>query len=102
MLYFCSERPGGFGGVWGDIYQAPIITIVDFNDDGNIDADDLIILIGAWGQNEPLCDIGPTPLGDGIVDMKDLEVFMSYWEKENMPEEPEGEENGTEIPEEDE
>jgi hypothetical protein len=102
MLYFCSERPGGFGGIWGDIYQAPIITIVDFNDDGNIDTDDLIILIGVWGQNEPLYDIGPTPLGDGIVDMKDLEVFMSYWEQENMPEEPEDEENGSEISEEDE
>jgi len=26
------------------------------------------------------------PVGDVIVDIKDLEVFMSYWEKENMPE----------------
>jgi len=25
------------------------------------------------------------------VDIKDLEVFMSYWEKENMPEAPEEE-----------
>ncbi len=91
MLYFSSERPGGFGGIWGDMYQARIIPIVDFNADGNIDTDDLLILIGYWGQDEPLCDIGPTPYGDGIVDIKDLEVFMSYWEKENMPEAPEEE-----------
>jgi len=91
MIYFSSERPGGFGGIWGDIYQARIIPIVDFNSDGNINTDDLLILIGYWGQNEPLCDIGPMPYGDGIVDIKDLEVFMSYWEKENIPENPQEE-----------
>ncbi len=88
-LYFTSMRPGGVGGY--DIWQAPIIPIVDFNGDGKVDTDDLLILIDNWGINEPLCDIGPTPFGDGIVDMKDLEVFMSYWEKENIPEIPEEE-----------
>jgi len=85
----CFKRPGGYGG--GDIWQAQIIPIVDFNGDGKVDTDDLLILIDNWGINEPLCDIGPTPFGDGIVDMKDLEVFMSYWEKENIPEIPEEE-----------
>jgi hypothetical protein len=60
----------------------------DFNGDGKVDTDDLLILIANWGINEPLCDIGPIPFGDGIVDIKDLEVFMSYWEKENIPEIP--------------
>jgi hypothetical protein len=86
MLYFHSNRPGGFGS-W-DVWQTSILPIVDFNGDGNIDTDDLMILVNCWGQNEPLCDIGPTPLGDGIVDMEDLKVFMSYWEQENMPEIP--------------
>jgi len=93
-LYFCDVpwsdfRPGGIGG--GDIWQVSILPIVDFNSDGTINTDDLLILIGYWGQNEPLCDIGPMPYGDGVVDIKDLEVFMSYWEKENMPEVPEEE-----------
>jgi beta-lactamase regulating signal transducer with metallopeptidase domain len=88
-LYFHSNRPGGFGS-W-DVWQVKILPIVDFNNDGNINTDDLLILIDNWGKDEPLCDIGPTPYGDGIVDMKDLEVFMSYWEKENMPESPEEE-----------
>ncbi|MFH1884720.1 MAG: GC-type dockerin domain-anchored protein, partial [Planctomycetota bacterium] len=88
-LYFGSNRPGGSGGV--DLWQVSILPVVDFNGDGKVDTDDLLILIDNWGINEPLCDIGPTPFGDGIVDMKDLEVFMSYWEKENIPEIPEEE-----------
>ena len=88
-LYFCASRSGGQG--YYDIWQVSILPIVDFNGDGNIDTDDLLILIDNWGQNEPLCDIGPTPYGDDIVDIKDLEVFMSYWEKENMPVSPEEE-----------
>ncbi len=81
----CWNRPGGYGLY--DIWQAQVIPIVDFNGDGNIDTDDLLIIIDNWGSNETLCDIGPMPLGDGIVDIKDLEVFMSYWEQENMSDE---------------
>jgi len=83
-LYFCSDRPVGSGGY--DLWQVTILPVVDFNADGNVDTEDLLILIGYWGQDEPLCDICPTPVGDGIVDIEDLVVFMSYWEKENMPE----------------
>jgi len=81
-LYFTSERPGGLGGPYGDIYQAPIIPIVDFNGDGEVAIDDLVLLIDNWGQSEPLCDIGPMPWGDGAVDKADLEVLMSYWGQE--------------------
>jgi hypothetical protein len=58
---------------------------VDFNGDGILDIDDLVILIECWGTDDLLCDIAPIPDGDGIVDIKDLELFMSYWEQENMP-----------------
>ena len=93
-LYFCDYPwsdfpPGSMGGV--DIWQVSILPIVDFNADGSINTDDLLILIDNWGKTEPLCDIGPTPVGDGIVDIKDLEVFMIYWEQENIPEIPEDE-----------
>ena len=81
-LYFTSERPGGLGGPYGDIYQAPIIPIVDFNGDGEVAIEDLALLIDNWGQSEPLCDIGPMPWGDGIVDRQDLEVLMSHWGQE--------------------
>ena len=51
----------------------------DFNGDGKIDIEDLIILIEYWGQDDPICDIAPPPFGDGIVDVLDLELLMSYW-----------------------
>ena len=78
-LYFSSKRPGGLGGSWGDIYQAPIIPLVDFNGDGNIGISDLVIIINNWGQNNPSIDIGPFAWGDGLVDKEDLEVLMKYW-----------------------
>ena len=77
-LYFCSERPGGFGGTYGDIYQAEIIPIVDLNGDGIVDSADMCIMVDHWGTDEPLCDIGPTPFGDGIVDVQDLVVLAEY------------------------
>lgn len=88
-LYFMSGRSGGYGS--HDLWQVSILPIVDFNGDGNIDTDDLLILINSWGKSDPLCDIGPTPLGDGIVNMNDLEVFMRYWEQENIPQIPQDE-----------
>jgi hypothetical protein len=78
MLYFCSNLPGGLGGYYGDIYQAPIIPIVDLNGDGIMDSADICIMVDHWGENYPLCDIGPTPLGDGIVDVQDLIVLAEH------------------------
>ena len=78
MLYFCSDRPGGLGGGWGDTWQAPILPIVDLNGDRIVDAADMCIMVDHWGENYPLCDIGPTPLGDGIVDVQDLIVLAEH------------------------
>jgi len=52
---------------------------IDFNGDYKIDINDLVILIENWDSSEQGYDIGPLPLGDGIVDKYDLEVLMSYW-----------------------
>jgi hypothetical protein len=78
MLYFCSERPGGLGGPYGDIYQAPIIPIVDFNGDCIVDAEDMCIMVDHWGEDYSLCDIGPMPWGDGVVDVEDLVVLAEH------------------------
>ena len=74
MLYFHSTRPGGSGSF--DVWQAPIIPIVDFSGEGKVDATDMALLVANWGKNQPLCDIGPFPWGDGIVDIADLKVLM--------------------------
>jgi len=79
-LYFSSARPGGLGGTYGDIYQSPIIPIVDFNGDETVDVQDVMIMTEHWGENYPLCDIGPMPWGDGIVDVLDLIVLTEHME----------------------
>jgi hypothetical protein len=80
-IYFDAAAPwGGYGD--NDIWQINFIPIVDFNSDEIVDIADLVALIEHWGQEDPLCDIGPLPLGDGIVDEADLEVFMTHWGQE--------------------
>mgnify|MGYP003931722007 CR=1 FL=1 len=39
-------------------------------------------MVDNWGTNETLCDIGPMPWGDGIVDVRDLLVLANYLEPE--------------------
>lgn len=75
-LFFDSDRLGGLGphGIW----CAPIIPIVDFNGDEIVDCVDICIMIDCWGTDDALCDIGPMPWGDGIVDAQDLIVLAEY------------------------
>jgi hypothetical protein len=83
-LYFGSNRDGGLGD-W-DIYEASILPIVDLNGDGFVDVADMCIMVDHWGEDYPLCDIGPAPWGDGIVDVQDLVVFADHlFEKVNDP-----------------
>jgi len=81
-IFFMSERPGWFGS-W-DLWQVSIIPVVDFNGDGKVDSADMNIMVDHWGTDEPACDIGPTPLGDGIVDAQDMLVLTEYLTKENV------------------
>jgi len=76
-FYFTSDRPGGFGN-W-DMYEVPVVLILDFNGDGIVEIGDLLLLIESWRQDNSMADIGPFPWGDDIVDRADLEILMSYW-----------------------
>ena len=76
-LYFSSKRRGT-----ADMWQATIDPVLDFNGDGILDIDDLVMLIENWNTDQSLCDIGPMPWGDGIVNEADLEVLMSCWGKD--------------------
>ena len=66
-------------GDW-DVYEVPIVPILDFNGDGIVDVKDIVIITEHWGEDYPLCDIGPMPWGDGIIDIQDLVVLTEYIE----------------------
>jgi hypothetical protein len=86
-LFFASSRPGGVGR--DDIWQVSLEPIVDLNSDGIVDSADICIIIDHWGTDEPLCDFGPMPWGDGIVDVKDLILLAEHLTiKEDDPNEP--------------
>jgi hypothetical protein len=74
-LYFVRSS----GGVSTRL-MAPILPVVDFNADSKVDLDDLRLLVDNWGTDNTLCDIGPMPWGDGVVDVRDLEVLIKYIE----------------------
>jgi hypothetical protein len=75
-IYFYSSRPGGYGG--GDIWQASIEPIVDFNGDSLVDCIDICDMIDHWGSDNSLYDIGPMPWGDGVVDAQDLRILAEH------------------------
>ena len=88
ILYFQSWRAGKLGSVC-DLYQVSIEPIVDLNGDGIVDAGDVCIMIDYWGDEEhSLCDIGPMPWGDGVVDVEDLIVIAGHLFEEIPPAEP--------------
>jgi hypothetical protein len=78
---------GAGGSIWGDgdIWQAPVLPVVDFNGDEIVDSADMCIMVDHWGTSEPLCDIGPMPWGDGIVDVQDLIVLAEHLFEEILP-----------------
>lgn len=53
----------------------------DFNIDGKVDINDLVMFIEHWRTSEPMFDIAPGLFGDGTVNIKDLEVFMKFYEQ---------------------
>ncbi len=75
-LYFVSTRNNSAG--YTDLYQVSINPIVDFNGDGKVDDAEVRIMTESLGKDDPLCDIGPTPFGDGIVDIRDVAVLTRY------------------------
>jgi hypothetical protein len=75
-LLFNSNRAGGHGD--HDIYQVSIDPVVDLNEDGTVDVKDVVTMTEHWGENYSLCDIGPTPFGDGVVDAEDLLVLAEH------------------------
>ena len=79
-IYFESSRAG-----LGDLWQAPILPVVDFDQDAKVGMNDLLTMIEYWGTDERMCDIGPMTWGDGVVDVADLVILMAYWGQDMYP-----------------
>ena len=94
ILYFNSDRPDGFGS-W-DLWQVSIDPVVDLNGDGIVDSADMCIIVDNWGTDNRLCDVGPMPWGDDIVDVQDLIVLAEHLFEEFPPAVP-GTPNGEPI-----
>jgi len=75
-MYFSSRSYGGYGDA--DLFQVSVGPVVDLNSDRIVDASDMCIILDHWGENYPLCDIGPMPWGDGVVDVQDLIVLAEH------------------------
>jgi hypothetical protein len=70
---------------WGRVDARAALDMVlakraDLDDNWKVDIEDLLILIDYWKTNETSADIAPATKRDGIVDDKDLELFMQYWQ----------------------
>jgi Tol biopolymer transport system component len=74
-LYWGSG--GAIYDTW-DLWQSAVSPVVDLNADGIVDAADMCIVVDNWGTDNSLCDIGPMPWGDGIVDVEDLIVLAEH------------------------
>ncbi|MBN1509832.1 MAG: PD40 domain-containing protein [Sedimentisphaerales bacterium] len=61
-----------------ELWQVTMLPIVDFNGDGKVDGKEVLAMADHWGQSNSLYDIGPSPWGDGIVDIADFKVLASY------------------------
>jgi len=83
-IYFNVASAWGTLGA-NDFWQVKFIPIVDFNDDGIVDAADMCIMVDNWHTDNTLCDIAPTPLGDGFIDVQDLIVLTEHLFEEFPP-----------------
>ncbi len=81
MLYLSDHinyAPLAGGAGSADMWQVPVQPIVDFGADGKVDGADVRAMIDYWETGDLLCDIGPMPWGDGIVNIEDLKVLAGF------------------------
>jgi len=87
-LFLCDWTGDGYWDVlvgtdsYGKAYlYEGLVFLGDFEPDGDIDFDDLLILASQFLQSpdDPTIDIAPYPSGDDFIDLKDFAVFAQNW-----------------------
>jgi len=76
----CGNAPDQMVGTWVDnggntVAEECVSYCPDISGDGSVDMDDLLIMLAAWGTDDPAADL----TGDGTVDMDDLLVLLGAW-----------------------
>ena len=75
-VFFHNVASTSFGST--DLWEVKVLPVVDFDGDGHVDGKEVLTLTDHWGLDDPLCDIGPTAFGDGIVDLQDVIALSEY------------------------
>jgi hypothetical protein len=65
--------------------RIPIVPIIDLNGDFFVDAADMCIIVDHWNTDNSMCDVGPAPWGDGIVNVEDLVILAGHLFEEVFP-----------------
>lgn len=79
---FLPARSGDEILVAGESGTITLLTLTftdNLTGDGKVNFQDFAELANYWQQNEPSADIGPWPIGDGVVDMLDAAVLVEDW-----------------------
>lgn len=79
---FLPARSGDEILVAGEAGRITLLTLTftdNIADDGTVNFGDFAEVARYWRGNEPSADIGPWPIGDGIVDMWDVAVLADNW-----------------------
>ena len=74
-LFWVVGQIYGEGGWVTEISSFVVRVIGDLDEDGVVDGSDLTILLGSWGESDPLADLN----GDGTVDGADLTIMLGNW-----------------------
>jgi uncharacterized protein (DUF362 family) len=72
-----SRNLGTGNGI--ELWQGPVVSIVDFSGDGKVDFKDFSILAQYWRRAELSVDVAPPLFGDGVVDFKDVAFLVANW-----------------------
>ncbi len=60
-------------------YEFDWLYMGDFAGGCNIDMYDFSVLTLNWQQDNPAIDIAPYPDGDGVIDLKELQILALHW-----------------------
>jgi hypothetical protein len=79
LVFAAPGRTSGLGLVYQEEhFYIEVLSPFDLNRDGIVDGADISVMVDHWHTDEPLYDIAPEHIGDGIVDVQDLIILSEH------------------------